>query len=91
MRTRDSAHSRVFRGLPTASKRHARVCPEFGAPLSPRSNEEFVASLLAAFVLTPSAFREGMKIWVDYETAQSMHRMQPIIEDLMTPPDPTNN
>lgn len=48
-------------------------------------------ALIAALVLTPSAFREGMKIWVDYETAQIMHRVQPIIDDLMTPPDPTTN
>jgi hypothetical protein len=48
-------------------------------------------ALIAAFVLTPSAFREGMTIWVDHETTQIMHRMQPIIDDLMTPPDPATN
>ena len=49
------------------------------------------AALIAAFVLTPSAFREGVRIWVDHETAQIMSRMQPILDDLVTPPDPTTN
>ena len=48
-------------------------------------------ALIAAFVLTPSAFRAGMRIWVDHETAQIMDRMQPIIDELMMPPAPTTN